>query len=530
MSIHFLAGSSYSMSKALFKSTSLVSSMTLTSRILGFVRDMIAAQIFGATAGVDAFLVAFKIPNFMRNLFAEGSFSQAFVPVLASYRQNQTHDEVRSFISHMSAALGSILLLITLVGVVAAPLLVMLFAPGLDPYRFTLSSEMLRITFPYLMLISLTALAGAVLNSYGVFGVPSFTPALLNICLIATAFGITRYFEVPVVAQAVGVLLAGVIQLLFQLPFLHRLGFLIRPRLNWRDPGVQRVLKLMLPALFGASVGQISLLLNTIFASFLKVGSISWLYYSERLAYFPLGVFGVALATVILPHLSRQHAAKSQEGFSSTLDWGIRCNLIIGIPASITMFILAGPLIVTLFQHGKFNTYDVLMTRRSTLAYALGLQSFMLVKILSSAFYARQDIRTPVKIGIITVLVNMVFNVALIFPLAHAGLALASSLASWINTVLLVGALYRHKIFRFEQGWGKFGLRLLFANTVLALFLWWGAGRLSTWLHWRWFVRFGHVFILGITAVIIYLVCLWLCGMRLRDFRARTMALEERVS
>lgn len=512
------------MSKHLIKSTSLVSAMTLTSRVLGFVRDMIAAQIFGVNAGVDAFTVAFKIPNFMRNLFAEGSFSQAFVPVLSDYRQNKSKEEVQSFINHVAGSLGSVLLLITIIGILAVPLVVTIFAPGLDPYRFHLASYMLRITFPYLMLISLTAFAGAILNSYGIFGVASFTPALLNICLIATAFGITHLFAVPVEAQAWGVLIAGFVQLFFQIPFLRRIGFLPHPQLNWRDEGVRRVLKLMLPALFGASIGQISILLNTIFASFLKVGSLTWLYYSERLAYFPLGVFGVALATVVLPHLSRHHAAKSHEEFASTLDWGIRFNLLIGLPATITMLVLAGPLIVTLFMYGKFTAYSVLMTRRSVIAYAVGLQAFMLVKVLSSAFYARQDIRTPVRFGIITVIANMILNATLIFPLAHAGLALASSLTSWFNTGLLGWGLYRRGIYRFQKGWGKFALRLLFANAVLTIFLWWGGGNVIQWMHWHWYQRFAHVFLLGLSAIIIYLACLWIGGMRLQDLKAKTVA------
>lgn len=509
------------MSRSLFKSTSLVSSMTFISRILGFVRDMIAAQIFGATASVDAFYIAFKIPNFMRNLFAEGSFSQAFVPVLADYRENQTAENVRIFISRMAGTLGLVLLVVTILGVLGSQALTSVFAPGLDPYRFQLASDMLKITFPYLMLISLTAFAGAVLNTYGKFGVPSFTPALLNVCLIATAFGVTHYFKVPVEAQAWGVLLAGFVQLFFQLPFLARLGFLTRPTLFWRDEGVRRVLKLMIPALFGASVGQISLLLNTIFASFLAVGSVTWLYYSDRLAYFPLGVFGVALATVVLPHLSRQHANNSKEHFASTLDWGLRCNLLIGIPASLTMLLLSGPLIVTLFQYGKFTHYDVFMTQRSVIAYSIGLQAFMLAKVLSSAFYARQDVRTPVKISIISLVANMILNGALIWPLAHAGLALASSLASWINVVCLWWLLYRREIYRLQAGWAKFLLQLFLANSALSLFLWWSAGATTTWLNWHWQQRFLHVFLLGITAIVIYLGTLWISGMRLRDLRAQ---------
>jgi len=510
------------MSASLFKSTSLVSAMTFISRILGFVRDVIAAQLFGVNAATDAFSVAFKIPNFMRNLFAEGSFSQAFVPVLSDYRQKYNPDRVRLFISHMSAALGLVLLIITVLGVWGAHVVVNIFAPGLDPYRYSLASQMLRITFPYLMLISLTAFAGATLNTYGKFGVQSFTPALLNICLIATAYGLSNYFQVPIMSQAWGILIAGFIQLFFQLPFLYQNNLLVRPRLDWRDPGVRRVLKLMAPALFGASVSQISLLLNTIFASFLKTGSVTWLYYSDRLAYFPLGVFGVALGTVVLTHLSRHFTAGSEQGFTRTIDWGVRCNLIIGIPASLTMMILAGPLIVSLFQYGKFQAYDVYMTRQSVIAYAVGLQAFMLVKILSSAFYARQDVRTPVRIGILAVAANILFNLILILPLAHAGLALAASLGSWFNVVLLMIILYRKNIYRAQKNWRKFVLQLICANTVLGLFLWWAKGDLATWLNWHWQQRFLHILLLGILSVGIYTVLLWGSGMRMKDFKIET--------
>ena len=509
------------MSKSLLKSTSVVSTMTLISRVLGFVRDMIVAQIFGATAGADAFYVAFKIPNFMRALFAEGSFSQAFVPVLSDYRQRSNPEEVRTFISHVFGGLGSLLFIITVLGVIGAPLLVHLFGPGLDPYRFHLASSLLRITFPYLMLISLAAFVGAILNCYHAFAIPSFTPALLNLCMMAAALLLTPYFPEPVTGLAWGVFIAGIVQFLFQLPFLYKKGLLTRPRIAWRDPGVQRILKLMLPALFGASVGQISLLLNTIFASFLAVGSVSWLYYSDRLAYFPLGVFGVALATVVLPHLSRHHSSESPHEFSATLDWGIRCNLLIGIPAALTMMILAGPLVITLFQRGNFTFHDVLMTRQSVMAYSVGLLAFMLIKVLSTAFYAKQNVRAVVRIGVYALIANMILNALLIIPLAHAGLALASSLAAWINTGLLGYALHRLGILRFQQGWSAFAMRLLFANGVLGILLWYGAGDLNDWLSWHWQQRFSHVFLLGMAAVIIYLGCLFLSGMRLHDIKVR---------
>lgn len=510
------------MSKALFKSTSVVASMTLISRILGFVRDMVAARIFGATAAVDAFYIAFKIPNFMRGLFAEGSFSTAFIPTLSEYKQTRSQEEVQKFIAYIAGTLGVILLGICILGVLGSKGLVSLFAPGLDPYRFQLAIDMLRITFPYLMLISLTALVGATLNCYGQFWVPAFTPALLNISLIMTAFSVTRFFKVPVEAQAWGVLLAGFLQLGFQLPFLHRLKLLKKPRFKWRDPGVQKVLKLMLPALFGSSIGQISLLLNTIFASFLVAGSVTWLYYSDRLAYFPLGVFGVALMTVILPHLSRQHAAKSPELFASTLNWGLRCNLLIGVPASLTMLILSGPLIVTLFHYGKFTIHDVFMTQRSVIAYSVGLQAFMLIKVLAAAFYAQQNIRTPVRIGIIALIANMIFNALLIFPLKHAGLALASSLSAWLNAGLLLWGLQTRQVFQWQSGWLKFVLQLLFANSALCLFLYWAAAAIPVWINWGWQERFSHIFLLGITSVIIYIAMLWLGGLRYHDLKAQS--------
>lgn len=506
------------MSRSLLKSTSSVSLMTLISRLLGFMRDLIAAQIFGATAAVDAFYIAFRIPNFMRNLFAEGAFSQAFVPVLSEYRHNHSLDVIRHFISHISGALSLSVILITLLGMYFSHGLIQLFAPGLDPYRFQLASKMLQMTFPYLTMISLTAFLGSILNTYGKFTIPAFAPSLLNICLIATAFGVTHYFDVPVMAQALGVLIAGFVQFFFLLPYVAKLGLLSRPTLSFRDPGVRRVLKLMLPAIFGASVAQLSILLNTIFASFLVIGSVTWLYYSERLAYFPLGVFGVALSTVILPHLSRQHAMASQEGFTRVLNWGLRANLLIGLPATLTLLILSGPLVVSLFQYGRFTAHDVLMTQHSVIAYAIGLQAFMLVKVLSAAFYAKQDIRTPVKITVVALCANILLSLLLIKSLAHAGLALASSLSSWSNVLILTTILYRRGIYRFQNGWTRFSLQLIIANAFLAGFLWIMAGNLHQWIEWHWPERLLHIIVLGITSIAVYIGILWVCRLRFVDF------------
>ena len=506
------------MAKSLIKSVSLFSSMTFISRILGFVRDLIAAQIFGVNAAVDAFYIAFKNPNFMRNLFAEGAFSQAFVPVLSDYREHHSEAEVKVFVSHMSAALGTVLLIITLFGVMGAGVLVNLFSPGLDPYRFKLSSEMLRITFPYLMLISLTAFAGSILNSYGKFALAAFTPAMLNICLIATACLMSPWLALPVSSQAWGILIAGFVQLFMQMMALYHSNLLVRPRINWADSNVRRVLKLIVPALLGASMGQLSILINTILASFLVTGSISWLYYSERLAYFPLGIFGVALATVILPHLSRQHANDSPQRFSADLDWGIRWNLIIGLPASLTMLMLSAPLIISLFYYGKFNMHDVIMTQRAVIAYAIGLQAFMLAKILSSAFYAKQNIQTPVKLSMIALLCNVILSLILIKPLAHAGLALASSLSSWINVIALLLILQKKQIFCPQADWGKFLLKLVLANGLLAVFFYLTRIDLLTWTDWHWGQRMAHLFPIGIGALLIYILSLWMTKALPREY------------
>jgi putative peptidoglycan lipid II flippase len=510
------------MSKGLFKSVSLISLMTFISRILGFVRDSIVAQLFGVGPNVDAFYIAFKIPNFMRNIFAEGAFSQAFIPILSGYRQDRTKEEVRLFIRHISAALFFILMLVTISGIQGAPYLIRLFAPGLEAYRFQLACDMLRITFPYLILISFSALVASILNSYNNYGIPAFTPALLNICLIATAFTLSHFLLIPIESQAWGVLIAGCMQILFQLPSLSRIGFSILPKLSWQDAGVRRVLTLIIPAIFGASTAQISVLVNTILASFLTVGSVSWLYYSERLAYFPVGIFGVALVTVILTQLSRQHAMKSEEGFSRVVDGGMRCNLLIGLPASLTMLILSGPLIVSLFQYGKFTLQDVLMTQQSVLAYSAGLQAFMLIKVLSAAFYARQDVRTPVKISIISLVMGMLLSCILVGPLKHAGLALATGLSAWINTGLLLAVLYKKGIYRIQAGWRKFSLQLVFANSMLALLLWWNCGNLLFWINLPAFQRIVHLLWLGCCAVFFYVFCLWLSNLKLTSLRLVT--------
>lgn len=506
------------MSKKLLKSTGAVAIMTMISRIFGFLRDMVTAAFFGADAAFDAFSMAFRIPNFMRRLFAEGSFSQAFVPVLSEYQKQKSAVEIRQFVNAMSGTLGITLFIVTIGGVVFAPFIVKIFAPGftLSGERFDLAVTMLRITFPYLLLISLTAFSGAILNTYSRFWVAAFTPVLLNISMISAAIWLAPHLKAPIVGLAWGVFIAGIVQLLFQWPFLRHLGVLTRPRINFRDAGVNKVLKLMIPALFGVSVGQINLLVDSMFASMLVVGSISWLYYSDRLMEFPLGVFGVAISTVILPHLSRHHASDSQEAFSLTIDWAMRAVLFIALPASLVLFILAGPLLSTLFQHLAFNAYAVEMSRKSLMALAIGITPFMAVKVLASGFYAKQDMKTPVRIGVIAMVSNILFNLALISSFKHAGIALATSLAAMINAGVLFYFLTKRTYYAPRAGWKAFIFRISITNFVLATWLIFSAGELQEWVKQSTLWRVEHLAFILMASIAIYFAMLWITGVRPR--------------
>lgn len=498
--------------------------MTLISRVLGLLRDMAIAQLFGATAGTDAFFVAFKIPNFLRRLFAEGAFSQAFVPVLMEYKTKQASEDVRQLVDRVSGTLGVVLFGVTALGIVAAPVLVAVFAPGFigSEDRYDLSVYMLRITFPYLLFISLAAFAGAILNSYRQFGVPAFTPVLLNISLILCAIFLAPRLDKPITALAWGVFIGGAAQLLFQLPFLLRIRLLPRPKIKPQDEGVRRIVKLMLPALFGVSVSQINLMVDTLIASFLVTGSVTWLYYSDRLVEFPLGAFGIALATVILPSLSEKHAQGSVETFSHTLDWALRWVIVLGAPATLGLVMLAGPILTTLFQYKEFSGFDVEMASRSLIAYAFGLLGFIFIKVLAPGFFARQNTRTPVRIGIIAMLVNIVLNLIFVVPLAHAGLALATSLAAFLNAGLLYRALRAEGVYRPVAGWASLLLRVAIACGVMGAVLTVGVGEIVTWLSWGVSARLTHLALWIAVAVAAYLFSLWLVGLRWRDMTVKT--------
>lgn len=509
----------------LLRSTAVVSGMTFVSRVLGLVRDIVIARAFGAGMGADAFFVAFRIPNFLRRLFAEGAFSQAFVPVLGQYKTGRSHEEVRELLDGTVGALGGVLFLVTAVGVLAAPLLVMVFAPGFvdDAEKYGLTTDMLRLTFPYILFISLTALAGGILNSYGRFGVPAFTPVFLNLCLIGAALWLAPRLDQPVTALAWGVLLAGVVQLAFQIPFLLRLRLMPRPRWRRGHEGVRRIGRLMLPGIFGSSVAQINLLIDTLIASFLVTGSVSWLYYSDRLVEFPLGVFGVALATVILPRLSQQHAATDSAQHALTVDWGLRMTIVVGAPATVALFVLAGPMLTTLFHYGEFSDADVAMSRLSLMAYSLGLLGFILVKVLAAAFFSRQDMSTPVRIAVIAMVANLVLNVLFVVPMLafdipgpHAGLALATSLASFLNAALLLRALRRAGGFRAAPGWPALSARVLAAIAVMTVVLLFTAGDASMWLESGWRERALRLTLCVIAGAAAYFATLWCAGLRWR--------------
>lgn len=492
--------------------------MTLISRLMGFARDILFANLFGVNAATDAFFVAFKIPNFLRRLFAEGAFAHAFVPVLADYKSKGSHAALKLFIDRTAGSLALVLTLLTLIGIIAAPVLIMLFAPGFlwEGNQYQLAVQLLQITFPYLLFISLTAFAGGILNAHGKFAIPAFTPVFLNICMIIAAIWLAPLMAEPVTALAWGVFIAGVVQLLFQIPALIRLGLMPTPRLGFKDAGVRRMMGLMLPAIFGVSVVQINLLVDTLFASFLPSGSVSWLYYSDRLVEFPIGIFGVALSTVILPHLAKHHADDDQQAFSQALDWGLKWVLLIGLPATLGLTLLAEPLLSTLFQYNEFGASDVQMAAKSLAAFSLGLLAFILIKVLVPGFTSRHDTRTPVRLGIYSMLCNLVLNLALIAPLAHAGPALATSLAAYLNAGWLLLLLIKQQIYQPIGQWWPFLARVVLANTAMAFFLYYFT-EADLWLNWNLSQRSLQLALMIGLAMLVYALALVLLGFRPRQ-------------
>jgi len=514
--------------KSLLRSSLLTGSMTMVSRVLGLVRDIVLASVLGAGGAMDAFALAQKVPNFFRRLFAEGAFSQAFVPVLSEYREKGTHAAVKELVDKVAGCLGSILLLVTVVGVVGAVGFAYIFGYGYadEPEKFSLLTDLIRITFPYLMLISLTGFAGAILNSYDRFAIPAITPVFLNVFMIAGALLVTDYFPSPAHALAWSIVAAGIFSLLFQLPFLRQIHLLPSPKLDWSHPGVKRILVLMTPALFSVSVSQLNLLLDSQIATMLGDGAVSWLFYSDRLVELPLGVFGVAIATVIMPGLSRLSATQSGEKFSQMLDWAIRFVVLIALPATLALIILAEPILYTLFYHGKMESSDILMSSYSLKAYALGLFAFMLIKVLVPGYFARQDMKSPVRIGIIAIIANIVMKPIVVIPLVmlwglgHVGLAFTTAMAAYVNAYLLYRGLRKSEVYSPASNWPGLWLRYGAANLVLVavllgfLFFW------NLWSDWGVMERILRLAVVCVAGFAVYLAALVAVGVRLRDFKA----------
>lgn len=507
----------------LLRALAAVSSLTLVSRILAFVRDVLIARVFGAGMATDAFFVAFKLPNLLRRMFAEGAFSQAFVPIFGEYKNRRGHDETKLLVDHVTTLLAIILFVVTLIGIIAAPLLVYISAPGFvrEADKFALTVQLLRITSPYIFFISLVAVAAGILNTYNKFWVPAFAPILLNICFIGGALFFAPYCNPPIMAMGWAVFVGGAVQLAFQIPFLKKIGMLPAWRLNLKDAAVWRVIKQMGPAMFGVSIAQISLIINTIFASFLVAGSVSWLYYADRLMEFPSGLLGAALGTVLLPSLSKHYADNSTVEYSKLLDWGLRLVIMLTLPAALALGMIAVPLLATFFQHGEFVANDVLMTRSALVGYSVGLIGLIAVKVLAPGFYARQDIKTPVKIGIATLLATQLMNLAFVGWLHHAGLALAIGLGACFNSAVLFYFLRKRGIYIPEPGWGKFFLKLCVALLALGLTLWFGMGSEQHWLTSHGWTRIIHLTWLVVLGVAVYFAVLFALGFRLRDFAKR---------
>jgi putative peptidoglycan lipid II flippase len=517
---------------SLFKSASQVSLLTLASRITGLVRELLMAATFGASALTDAFNVAFRIPNLLRRLFAEGAFSQAFVPVLAATREKEGDEATRELVNQIATVLAWALLVTSVLGVVGAPVLVYAMAAGLkqSPDGFDAAVVMTRWMFPYIAFMSFVALAAGVLNTWRRFAVPAATPVLLNVAMIAAAWLGAPWFGSlgipPIYAMAGGVLLGGVLQLAVQIPALRRIGLLPRiglrwsaVRAAWAHPGTRRVTTLMLPALLGVSVAQLSLLINTQIASHLAVGSVSWLTYADRLMEFPTALLGVALGVVLLPQLAAAQAAGDNERYSALLDWGLRLVVLLAVPCAVALLTFAQPLVAVLYHYGRFGAADVQQTALALMGYGAGLIGLIAIKVLAPGFYARQDIRTPVKIAIGVLVLTQLLNLVLVPYLAHAGLALAIGLGALVNALFLLVGLRRRGAYKPSPGWAVFGLQVLAASALLAVFLTWAASHMA-WIDLQAtaLTRVGLLALCVVGAAALYFGTLVLAGLKLRQF------------
>lgn len=520
---------------SLFKAASTISVLTLASRVTGLVREFLIAAAFGASAMTDAFNVAFRIPNLFRRLFAEGAFSQAFVPALAHSKERDGEEATRQLIDSVATVLAWILLVTCVVGVVAAPLLVYALASGFqkDPRGFDVAVLLTRFMFPYIGFMSLVALAAGILNTWKKFAVPAATPVLLNVCMILSAWLLAPVLQrngiEPIFAMAVGVMAGGVLQLAVQIPALRRLGLVPRVGLRWsriraawQDPGMRSVLRTMAPALLGVGVAQISLLINTQIASWLPAGSVSWLSYADRLMEFPTAMLGVALGVVLMPQLAAAKASDDAERYSGMLDWGLRLVVLLSVPCAVALLVFAKPLVATLFHYGAFRDADVQQVAIALAGYGAGLLGLVAIKVLAPGFYASRDMKTPVRIAIVVLVLTQLLNIAFVPWLKHAGLALSIGIGALINAGWLLVGLRRRGSYTPSAGWGVFILQVIAASALLGVFLTWAAYSFP-WVQWRaapW-LRAGALGGMLAGAAAIYFIALAVAGVKLRQFVTR---------
>lgn len=525
---------------SLFKAASTVSLLTLASRVTGLVRDLLMAAIFGATALTDAFNVAFRIPNLFRRLFGEGAFSQAFVPTLAHARERDGEEVTKKMLDSVATVLAWSLLLTCAIGVAGAPWLVWALASGLqkDPHSFEAAVFMTRWMFPYIGFMSLVAFAAGILNTWKQFAIPAATPVLLNICMIGAAWWGAPWFRSmgiePIYAMAAGVMLGGMLQLAVQIPALTRLGLLprigialSRVREAWRDPGVRQVLGMMGPALLGVSVAQVSLLINTQIASHLAPGSVTWLFYADRLMEFPTAMLGVALGVVLMPQLASARAANDAKRYSAMLDWGLRLVVMLAVPSAVALLVFAKPLVATLFHYGAFRDLDVMQVSAALGAYGVGLVGLVAIKVLAPGFYASQDMKTPVRIAIVVLVITQLLNMALVpflkrYGMGHAGLALSIGIGALVNAAWLLIGLKKRGSYEPAEGWGRFLLQVFAACALLCVFLMWGAYSFP-WVQWQSdpMTRVGMMAAMLAGSALVYFGALWAAGVKLRQFVTR---------
>ncbi|MFP3014662.1 MAG: murein biosynthesis integral membrane protein MurJ [Arsenophonus sp.] len=504
----------------LLKSLAWLSFITMLSRVLGFIRDVFIAYFFGSGYNTDTFFIAFRLPNLLRRIFAEGAFSQAFVPILSEYKNHKDDDVTRTFIAYVSGLLILILTIVTLAGILMSPWIIYITAPGFNyiPDKFDLTVRLLRIIFPYILFISLVALANSILNTWNYFSIPAFSPTLLNISMIVSVLLLSPYCKPPIISLAWGVFFGGIFQLLYQLVCLQKINMLILPRISFSNNGVWRVIKLMCPAIIGVSASQISLIINTIFSSFLQSGSVSWMYYADRLMELPTGIFGVTLGTILLPSMSKSFSTGNNKEYQRLMDWGLRICFLLVLPCAIIMTILSKPLTVSLFQYGNFTAYDAIMTQRALIAYCFGLMGLIIVKVLAIGFYSRQDIKTPVKIAIITLILTQLMNIVFIGQLKHVGLALSIGLAASFNASMLYWQLRQKAIFIPSIGWWKFLFKLIAALIVMVSMLLLILNFISAWDNGNILIRIMRLLLVVFVGIISYFTALFVFGFRLRDF------------